>query len=253
MVQSYQTVGPIIAPIVVANNFVIIAGDDSHIYALDRAFGNQQRSVNIGQKMAFGPVAQDGVIYFVDQSGFSYALNFELAQIWRSTINGTPLTPLYLAGNRLFIGTREADGAVRILSIDRSLDKNGTVFPERYNGTELFPAMAIGHQLIYIGDPSLRAIDINKLNVVWQQDSIGRLSAPPVYVNNGLAALAELYVADDQNRLHLVDANTGKILWTVGAGSQITGLAVGAETVCATGANFPDGVVPTEWQPTMAS
>ncbi|HRW06624.1 MAG TPA: PQQ-binding-like beta-propeller repeat protein, partial [Caldilineaceae bacterium] len=64
------------------------------------------------------------------------------------------------------------------------------------------------------------------------------LTAPPVYVTNGSQALAELYVADEQNRLHLVDANTGRILWTAGVGRRITGLAVGPDTIYASGEGF---------------
>ena len=236
--NPFQVVGPIIAPVIVTGGFVIIGGDDNHIYALDRVFGNQQHSFNIGQKMAFGPVAQDGVIYFVDRGGFSHALNLNLQQIWRSTINGAPVTPLYLADTRLLIAAQESDGVRRILAIDRSLDKNGTVFPERYDTTDLFPAMAVGNQLLYIGDPSLRAIDIHELTLVWQQEIVSRLTAPPVYVNDGPLALAELYVADDQNRLHLVDANTGRIIWTAAVGARITGLTVGGDAIYATGANF---------------
>ena len=64
------------------------------------------------------------------------------------------------------------------------------------------------------------------------------LTASPLYVFDGPYALAELYVADDQSRLHLLVANTGRIIWTVDVGSRVTSLAVGADRIYATGAGF---------------
>lgn len=234
--NPFQATGAMSSPVLVTGGFVFAASDDSHIYKLDRTYGNQQRSFATNQRISAGPLVQDGLVYFVTQAGTSYALSLELQQIWQSSVNGTPFTPLYQSGNRLFIGVQEIDGVRRIMKIDRI--NSGTIFPERYQTTDPYSAMAIGNQLLYIGDPSLRAIDLNKLTVVWQQDSIGRLTAPPVYVNNGSQALAELYVADDQNRLHLVDANTGRIIWSASVGVRITGLTVGADTIYASGSGF---------------
>ncbi len=234
--NPYPATAPMSSPVLVTGGFVFVASDDSHIYKLDRTYGNQQRSFATNQRVSAGPLVQDGLIYLVTQTGTSYALSLELQQVWQSTVNGSPFTPLYQAGNRLFIGVQESDGIRRLMKIDRI--NSGTIFPERYQTADPYPAMAIGNQLLYIGDPSLRAIDINKLTVVWQQDAIGRLSAPPVYVNNGTQALAELYVADDQNRLHLVDANTGRIIWSVSTSVRMTGLAVGADTIYASGPGF---------------
>ncbi len=233
--NPFPATGAMSSPILVTGGYVIAASDDSHIYKLDRTYGNQQRSFATNQRVTAGPLVQDGLIYFVTQAGTSYALNMELQQVWQSTVNGAPFTPLYQSGNRLFIGAQESEGK-RIMKIDRI--NSGTVFPERYQTTDLYPAMAVGNQLLYIGDPSLRAIDLNTLTVVWRQDAIGRLSAPPVYVNNGTQALAELYVADDQDRLHLVDANTGRIIWSATTGVRMTGLVVGADAIYASGAGF---------------
>jgi len=236
--NPFQAVAPMSSPVLVTGNYVVAGSENNHIYALDRTFGNQQRSYNAGQRITAGPLTQDNIIYFVTQNGASFALNSELGMIWQSTANGTPFTPLYQAGNRLFVGVQESDGVRRIVRIDRI--NSGTLFPERYQFSDAQPlaAMAVGNQLLYVGDPGLKAVDHNTLALAWQQDGVARLTAPPVYVNHGVQALAELYVADEQNRLHLVDANTGRILWTANVGLRVTGLAVGPETIYASGEGF---------------
>jgi outer membrane protein assembly factor BamB len=237
--NPFQATGPMSSAVLVMDGYVMAGSDDGHIYALDRTFGNQQRSFSTNQRISAGPVAQDRLLYFVTQNGTSYALNHDLQQIWQSTVNGTPFTPLYQAGNRLFVGVQESsDNVRRLMRLDRV--NGGTLFPERYQFTDGQPlaALAVGNQLLYLGDPGLRAVDLNKLTLVWQQDGVGRLTAPPVYVTNGTQALAELYVADEQNRLHLVDANTGRILWSADVGGRITGLAVGPDAIYGSGPGF---------------
>lgn len=211
--------------VIVAGGYVIVGNQDNDLYGLDRTFGNQQWAHNLGSPMINAPVAQDSVIYLVNNSGV-VALNIvgnQVQQLWTTGV-GTSLSNLYLAGNRLFIVTQEGDSSRRVLTLDRT---NGQLLAERYTGTaQLSANLAIGNQLIYIGDPALRAIDINKFDVVWQQPVVVSVNAPPLYVTNGPVALAELYVADSTNMVYLLNANTGQIIWNINYAVQVTGMAV---------------------------
>lgn len=234
----FQPPGSILAPIVVTGRYVVFGANDNRIYALDRPVGNQQRSFDTGQPLVFSPVVEGGIVYYVDQGGIAHAWNIEADQeTWSTTINGIPKSPLYLAGRRLFIAMQENAGGWFIISINRA---DGTLdLATRYTALgQLSEEFAVGNQLLYVGDPSLRAIDINNFSVVWQQDTTGRLTAPPVYVQDGPLAFAELYIADDQNRLTVLDANTGRIIWRATVGVPMTGLAVHDDTIYASGSGF---------------
>ncbi len=226
-------IGSINNPLLVSGGLVIAAGGaDSHLYALDRPFGNQQRSFDIAQPMAFGPVALDRIIYFTDVTGGIYAINIEPNTpgiVWTNNLGGAPKAPLYLAERRLFTAALVGD-QYRVLAIDRL--NNGTVLAEQYSATaELYPAFAVGNQLLYVADSSLRALDTNRLGIVWQQSAVDNITAPPVYVTHGPFALAELYVVDNRNQLHVLDANTGRLLWSAAMNVAVTGLTVDRESI----------------------
>ncbi len=237
--SPFRAVAAMNSAVIVAGGYVIVGNQDNHLYGLDRTFGNQQWAFNLNQPLANAPVAQDNLIYFVNSGGLLYALNVvgnQAQQLWANSINGVPISNLYLAGNRLLIATQETDGTRRIVAMDRT---TGALFAERYTGTpQLAPHLAVGNQSLYIGDPSLRAVDINKFETIWQQTEVPNLSAPPLYLTNGPVALAELYVTDNQNVIYLLNANTGQIVWRVNHGVLVTGMAIGDENLYLTGNNF---------------
>jgi len=238
---------PMISSIVVANDRVLVASADNHLYALGTGEGSQQWRFNVGARVQFAPTVQENFVYFVDAQKRTFALQDlgnHYTQVWQKSIPGDALTGLYLANNRLFVIVRDGAPQDRLYALDRNTgDSNGN-----YTGVgKMAPVMAIGNQLVYIGDPDLRALDTNDLSVVWVRDEIENLLAPPVYVLNGPNALAELYVVDSPTpgnvRLHAINANTGQIIWTTPLGRDVNGLAVGDTAVYVTGDNFMRAIV----------
>ncbi len=231
---------PMVSDIVVMNDKVLVGNADNHLYALGVAEGNQQWRYNVGAPLAFGPVVQDNYIYFIDKQQRTWALQDlgnQAGFVWQKAIPTTPLTTFYLNNNRLFVMGRDGAGTEFIYGIDRStgdINANST-----YQGLgEMSSYMAIGNQLLYIGDPALKALDVNDFSRVWTRDDIQNLMAPPVYLVNGPNALAELYVVDNTNagiRLHALNANTGQSIWTTVIGREVRGLAVGDTAVYVTG------------------
>lgn len=235
---------PLISPIVVANNNVLVASADNHLYALGVAEGNQQWRYDAGARLFAAPIVQENLIYFMDTQRRIFALQDlgnQSAFVWQKTLLTDPLTNFYLYNNRLFVIGRDANSLEHLYSIDRTtgdLTTNGT-----YNAVgEMAPYMAIGNQLLYISDPDLRALDVNDFSVIWLRDDIENLMVPPVYVLNGPNALAELYLVDSTSaggiRLYALNANTGQTLWVTAIGRDVSGLAVGDNAVFITGENY---------------
>lgn len=237
--SPYRALKPMSSAVLVAGGYVLVASQDNQLYGLDRTFGNQQWAYPLPQPMFNAPVAQDSMLYFVGTGGTIYTLNIvgnQVQPLWSTAINGQPLSSLYLADARLYLIMQESDTVRRVLTLDRN---TGALLAERYPGTnQLSPYLAVGNQSLYIGDPGLRAIDLNKLDIVWQQPGVPNLNAPPLYVTNGPVALAELYVADNQNRVYLLNANTGQIIWTMDHQVAVTGMAVGDEILYISGNGY---------------
>jgi len=233
---------PMVSDIVVANDKVLVGNADNHLYAFGLAEGNQQWRYNLGAPLRFGPVVQDTYIYFIDSQQRTWALQDlgnQAGFVWQKAIPTTPLTTFYLNNNRLFAMGRDGAGTEFLYGIDRSTgDINGTYQPAGAPPGDMAPYMAIGNQLLYLSDPGLKALDVNDFSRVWLRDDIQTLVAPPVYVLNGPNALAELYVVDNSNRLHALNANTGQTIWMTAIGREVSGLAVGDSAVYVTGDSY---------------
>lgn len=236
---------PMVSDIAVANDRVLVGNADQHLYALGIAEGNQQWRYNVGSPLRFGPIVQENYIYFIDSQQHAVALQDfgnEARPVWQKSLLTPPLTTFYLNNNRLFVMGRDGGGIEYLYGIDRSTgDINGTYTPAGSPPGDMAPFMAIGNQLLYIGDPGLKALDVNDFSRVWARDDIQNLMTPPVYLVNGPNALAELYVVDNTNagiRLYALNANTGQTLWVTVVGREVSGLAVGDSAVYVTGDNY---------------
>ena len=242
-----------VSAIMVANDKVLVGNADNHLYALGMGEGNQQWRYDVRAPLLFGPVVQDNYIYFIDNQQRTWALQDlgnQAGFVWQKAILTTPLTTFYLNNNRLFVMGQDGTGTRFLYGIDRSTgDINGTY----QGGSQMAPYMAIGNQLLYISDPGLKALDVNDLSRIWQRDDIQNLVTPPVYVLNGPNLLAELYVVDNSNRLHALNASTGQTIWVTVIGREVSGLAVGDSAVFVTGDNYlraipRQGGNPTLWE-----
>lgn len=234
-----------VSDIVVMNDKVLVGNADNHLYALGVGEGNQQWRYDVKAPLAFGPVVQDGYIYFIDRQQRTWALQDAGGQagfVWQKSLPTTPLTTFYLHNNRLFIMGRDGAGTEFLYGIDRTTGDTNNNSNSTYQGLgEMAPYMAIGNQLLYISDPGLKALDVNDFSRVWTRDDIQNLMAPPVYMVNGPNALAELYVVDNSNagiRLHALNANTGQRIWETVIGREVSGLAVGDSAVFVTGDSY---------------
>ena len=242
-----------VSAIMVANDKVLVGNADNHLYALGMGEGNQPWRYDVRAPLLFGPVVQDNYIYFIDNQQRTWALQDlgnQAGFVWQKAILTTPLTTFYLNNNRLFVMGQDGTGTRFLYGIDRSTgDINGTY----QGGSQMAPYMAIGNQLLYISDPGLKALDVNDLSRIWQRDDIQNLVTPPVYVLNGPNLLAELYVVDNSNRLHALNASTGQTIWVTVIGREVSGLAVGDSAVFVTGDNYlraipRQGGNPTLWE-----
>lgn len=248
---------PMNATLVVANDKVFVTSEDNYLYALGTVEGNQQWRQDLGAPVRLAPSIQDSTIYLVDTQRRTFAIQDQGMQgtlVWQNSLPTDAVTSLFPVNNRLYVIGRDSAGAEHLYGLDRG---NGAV-SVTYNALgEMRPVLTFGNQLVYIGDPDLRALDMNDVSVIWTRDDIENLLAPPVFMLNGPNALAELYVVDQSAsgiRLHALNANTGQTIWVTGAlDRNVNGLAVGDSAVYITADNYMRAIVrqggnATQWE-----
>lgn len=239
--------GPLLSSIVVANDKVFVTSSDNRLYALNPNEGYQQWQVDLGTPIRLAPSIQDNMLYLVDSQRRILAVQDQGTQgalIWQTALQVDALTSLYPVNNRLFVIGRDGTNAEHLYGLDRG---NGAVNLTYNAPGDMAPVMTFGNQLIYVGDPDLRALDINDFSIIWTRDDIENLLAPPIFLLNGPNALAELYLVDHSasgTRLHALNANTGQTIWVTGAlRDDINGLAVGDNAVYVTADSYMRAIV----------
>ncbi|MFN2199740.1 MAG: PQQ-binding-like beta-propeller repeat protein [Caldilineaceae bacterium] len=258
-----EAAGAILAPLVVAGSIVYGASSDNHIYAWDRATGSQRARRFLDATVTARPATDDGLVYFVDESGLAHALQDPIDQdaIWRSDLAAAPIAGI--TGINVFSHTLFINMAGKISVVD---GENGEILHEiPLPATPVYPA--IGGQLLYVLADSLRAFDAMRLveqqstEIIWERTGIPAGVVPPVYTARGVESLAELYVAGADNRIYSLDANTGVENWNDDNEESITGLAVSDAALYITGDGYvkarrretpEDNVDPILWRTPIA-
>jgi outer membrane protein assembly factor BamB len=232
-----QAAGPLISPVVVVGSSVVVASADNHLYAFDRTNGNQRWRFNLGQRVTVAPLALDGRIYIADEAARIIALidnGNEAVEDWRNSLPLPPVSSFNVHSDTLFIAVgRENDH--QMLAVDRT---NGNTLRSLATTGSGLRYPVVGDQLVYVADGQLIAWDVFGDERVWTRGDINNIPAPPVYARTGISSVAELYVADVANRLYSLDANTGETNWSLNTGEPISGLALNASIVFASGNGY---------------
>lgn len=235
LAQAAQTLS---SPVLVSGSSVMVASNDHHLYSFDRINGNQRWRFNLGQAVAsVAPAIHQGVIYVADSLGQLRMLEDQgnqAREINQYPLPAPPVTGINIISDTLLVGVGQ-ESSWRLFALDlRNL--NRTYAHEVAGAPPQYPT--VGDQLVYLGANTIQALDISDFEVVWTQPAVASVTAPPVYHRPGVRRLAELYVADANNVVRSLDANTGDELWNRALGQPITGLAVSPVAVYAAGNGY---------------
>ena len=222
---------------IVVGSSVMAVSADGHLYSFDRETGSQRWRFLLGELARATPLAENGLIYVLTESGRLVALEDQgntAVQRWEQPYSMQPRGAPIASNGRLILLGRQADGE-RLFISDRNTGQPIRVVSLPNAAPQM---AAAGGQLVFVASDVLRAIDIFSGEVVWQSGDAVGFTSPPVYASPGVEALAEVYVADVPGRILAFDANTGVLLWAAPIGGQATGLAVNSTAVYASGPGF---------------
>ena len=222
---------PYAAPPVALGPNVLIVSADNHLYNWNRITGAQQWRYDFGQTSNFPLAVQENTAYIASNQNTAFALqiNNNGNELWHQALSAIPDSGFSVVGDKLFyVGKIGAEWRVVALNRSNGASLNDNVFA---SATPIKP-LAVGSQLLYAGGATLAAFDIYNYEKVWTGVSgIINIAAPPVYINDGRLALAELYIVDGTGNLYLLDANTGSLLHNFGSGEGTSNQAVGEALV----------------------
>lgn len=225
-----QAGGAFTSPAVVVGNSVLVASQDNHLYSFDRINGNQRWRFSVGRVLRLSPTVHEGLIYLPLEDGLVLALHEEGGQAterWRANLPGPPVTAMAVHANALYVVAGQPNN-YQLVTLDRG---NGTILRTMSLSGQSVTQPAIGEQLLYVGGNALTALDAtlanpNAYDTIWSRGDIAGITTPPLYSQNGVRALSELYVVAGNNRIYNLDANNGRDLWSVDNGEPATGLAL---------------------------
>ncbi len=160
--------------VTMANNSVLVASDDGHLYSFEYPSGNQRWRLIFNNPIPYGASIQDRYVYVVDLSGTVTALldqGNRADPVWSQPLNIAPSGAINIAENQLLIST-SSTSAQAVFSLDRFTTQELWRFNPDPRGNTL-QRPTVGHQMVYVGGRYLWAIDLYTRQKIWQHQRRG--------------------------------------------------------------------------------
>ncbi|HEX5929692.1 MAG TPA: PQQ-binding-like beta-propeller repeat protein [Solirubrobacterales bacterium] len=165
--------------------------------------------------LEFPPIYVAGKLYFVNNSGFAYALDADTGkELWKRRIGRLNASSPAFARNRLYVVNLVPGHVLKLNArTGRTIWKRD--LPARAESSPI----VIG-RTVYFGaeDGNLYALSTGKGQVRWTTGLGGEVKAAPAYYGG------KLFVGDYGGHMNAVDAKSGELVWQSGS----LGLGFGA-------------------------
>ncbi len=158
--------------------------------------------------LEFPPIYVGGWLYFVNNSGFAYALDADTGkELWKRRIGRLNASSPAFHRNRLYI-VNLVPG--HVLKLDARTGR--TIWKRDLPGRAESSPIVIGRS-VYFGceDGNLYALSTVNGNVRWATQLGGEVKSAPAYYGG------KLFVGDYGGYMNAVDAGSGKLVWQSGS------------------------------------
>jgi outer membrane protein assembly factor BamB len=158
--------------------------------------------------LEFPPIYVGGKLYFVNNSGFAYALDADTGKVlWKRRIGRLNASSPAYYKHRLYIVNLVPGHIVKLNA------KNGKIVWKRSLPGRAESSPVVIDRTVYFGDEdgSLYAMSTGKGNVRWATPLGGAIKSAPAYYGG------RLYVGDYGGHMNAVDAKSGKLVWQSGS------------------------------------
>jgi outer membrane protein assembly factor BamB len=158
--------------------------------------------------LEFPPIYVGGKLYFVNNSGFAYALDADTGKVlWKRRIGRLNASSPAYYKHRLYIVNLVPGHIVKLNA------KNGKVIWKRSLPGRAESSPVVIDRTVYFGceNGELFAMSTGKGGVRWSTPLGGAIKSAPAYYGG------RLYVGDYGGHMNAVDAKTGKLVWQSGS------------------------------------
>ncbi|MCI0817195.1 MAG: PQQ-binding-like beta-propeller repeat protein [Chloroflexi bacterium] len=204
-VWDFETDGPIIGGLVLANGLLISPSSDGNLYALDPATGNEERRANVGEVWA-RPALSDGVLYVANVDGDLRALDaLTLEEVWDHPFS---VNTGFLTDPALLNGTVVVGGlGNNLYGVDAETGAERWSFEDASNWYWGRP-LTVGDTVYATSlDSRVFALDGATGERLWQFDGVAPIRAG-VVISGGV-----LIAVDDNGNVYGMDPETGIQVW----------------------------------------
>ncbi|HET7589909.1 MAG TPA: PQQ-binding-like beta-propeller repeat protein [Solirubrobacterales bacterium] len=158
--------------------------------------------------LEFPPIYVGGKLYFVNNSGYAYALDADTGKVrWKRRIGRLNASSPAYYKHRLYIVNLVPGHVVKLNA------KNGRVIWKRSLPGRAESSPVVIDRTVYFGceNGDLYALSTGKGDVRWATPLGGAVKSAPAYYGG------RLYVGDYGGHMNAVDAKTGKLVWQSGS------------------------------------
>jgi outer membrane protein assembly factor BamB len=224
LVWSHRASGMFKSSLCVYDNKIYIGNTDNLLRCLDAATGRRIWTVNTGRDLDSSPCVVDGRLYIAGENGHARAIDPHTGkQIWRTFLGGIGPGTL-LGSNGAETSPAIADGELYAATYDGDLfcldTKDGNIRWKTRTHDDTDASPVIAGEFVYAAAEEkashLYCFARESGREVWRYSANKRgFWSTPAIVDN------RIYIGGDDNRLHCVDAASGKGLWTFKTGAPV--------------------------------
>ena len=193
----------VVAPPVVADDFVYVGSADNNIYCFDGATGTKVWSFAADGETDSSPVVIDDRMYVGSRNGYIYSLDAaEGTQVWNQSVAGQVDSPLNFADDHVYVESQLGD----VYCLDAA---NGQViwrFPTRGTAYGLSVAISDGYVFAGNSDGDVLCIDADSGVEAWHFIADGAVSSP-------VAVDGFVYFGCRDGKAYCLDALDGTKIW----------------------------------------
>ena len=165
--------------------------------------------------LEFPPIYVGGKLYFVNNSGYAYALDADTGKtIWKRNLPGRAESSPLVIGRSVYFGCE--DGNLYSLSTI-----SGDVRWATALGGPIKSAPAYKDGKLYVGDYGgyMNAVDAETGELKWQSGSLGPgFGGTGAFYSSPAVAFGRVYAGNNDSRIYSFDSSDGTLAWSYSTG-----------------------------------